>query len=73
MRTMDRCILGSIALGIWALVGTLLLAPQPASSQSAALNNLLAIATQQIARLDCRFDGSTSNSGSIVGDFRCHL
>lgn len=73
MRTIDRCILGAIALGIWALVSTLLLVPQPARSQNAAMNSLVDLAAQQINRLDCKFDGTASASGSIVGDFRCHL
>jgi hypothetical protein len=73
MRTTDRCILGIIALGVWALVGTLLLAPQPASSQSASMNGLIDIAAQQISRLDCRFNGTKASGGNIVGDIRCHL
>jgi hypothetical protein len=62
-----------IAFGVWALVGTILLQPHPASSQSAGINSLIDIAAQQISRLDCRLDGTTSSGGSIAGDIRCHL
>jgi hypothetical protein len=73
MRTIDRCILGVIALGVWALVGTLLLAPEPARSQSAAVNGLMDMAMQQISRLNCKFQGTASSAGNIAGDIRCHL
>jgi hypothetical protein len=72
MRTIDRCIFGTIAIGIWALIGAILLEPRPALSQGAALNSAISIAAEQISRLDCKLDGTSFNE-TISGDIKCHL
>jgi hypothetical protein len=73
MRTIDRCIFGAIAIGIWTLAGAILLGPRSAASQSSAVSSLMAIATEQITKLDCKFDGNVSAAGAVAGDMRCHL
>lgn len=73
MRTIDRCIFGAIAVGIWTLIGATVFGPQPAFSQSAAVSNLIALASQQLDRLTCKLAGTTSSNGAIVGDIHCHL
>jgi hypothetical protein len=73
MRKIDRCIFGAIAIGIWTLVGAILLGPRPAVSQSSSVSSLMAIASEQLSRLECKFDGNVSAAGAVAGDIRCHL
>jgi hypothetical protein len=73
MRTIDRCIFGAIAVGIWMLIAIITLHPQAALSQNAALNNLIALASDQLNKLDCTLSGTSSSDGAITGDIRCHL
>ena len=72
MRRIDRLILGSIALGIWTLI-VIALAPQPALSQSDMRTNLMALVSEELGKVACRFEGTAATGGTISGDFRCHM
>lgn len=72
MRRIDRLILGAIAIGIWTLI-VITFVPQPANSQSEMRSNFMSLVSQEISKVDCRFEGTTAAGGTISGDFRCHM